>query len=339
MSNPKVSVLMSVHNGEKYLREAIESILNQTFKEFEFVIINDASTDNSLEIIKSYNDPRVRIINNPQNIGLTLSLNKGLKNVKGDYIARMDDDDISLPDRLKKQVAFMDQNPEIGVCGSWVKTIGETEGEIWKYPVEHEVIRCNLLFKSVLAHSSVIFRREFLNLYKLKYNPKFCQAQDYDLWIRCSNYFKLSNLAEPLVLYRLHNKQIGYVYSENQEVAANNIREYQLLKLGADMNEESLKLHNNISIGNLLLNEHFLNDADHWLRYLYELNSKYKIYKNSILTNVLEYYWFSTCYPFSFLGIWTWIKYIKSPLRKVNILSKNFLKFTFKCLLKVGSQV
>ena len=121
--NPKVTVLMPVYNCEKYLRESIESILNQTFKDFEFLIINDGSSDKSAEIVESYNDNRINFVQNEKNIGLAASLNRGLDIAKGEYIARMDADDISLPERLEKQVRFMETNPQIGICGQLDKNL------------------------------------------------------------------------------------------------------------------------------------------------------------------------------------------------------------------------
>ena len=118
MSHPKVTLLMSVFNGQSYLKEAIESILNQTFEDFEFLIINDASKDNSLRIIQSFDDSRIKLVHNSDNIGLTKSLNKGIDLAKGEFIARMDCDDISLPERLSMQVSFIDKNPDIGILSS-----------------------------------------------------------------------------------------------------------------------------------------------------------------------------------------------------------------------------
>ena len=124
MAAPKISVLMSVFNGERYLIKAIDSILNQTFKDFEFIIIDDGSMDSSNAIIRSFDDPRVRLIENEKNIGLTKSLKKGIDLCRGEYIARMDGDDISLPERLKKQVEFMDHNRGVGISGTWKRSIG-----------------------------------------------------------------------------------------------------------------------------------------------------------------------------------------------------------------------
>jgi glycosyltransferase involved in cell wall biosynthesis len=126
--NPKLSVIMSVHNGEKYLREAIESILNQTFTDFKFIIINDGSTDNSLAIIRSYDDKRIRILNNGTNIGLTKSLNKALKQAKGKYIARQDADDVSLPDRFEAQLKYFVQYPEVALLGTSTYIINQEGG-------------------------------------------------------------------------------------------------------------------------------------------------------------------------------------------------------------------
>ncbi|HKQ33129.1 MAG TPA: glycosyltransferase family A protein, partial [Thermodesulfobacteriota bacterium] len=116
---PKVTVLMTVYNGEKFLNEAIDGILNQTFRDFEFLIINDGSTDGSREIIKSYKDPRINLVDNESNIGLTASLNRGLSLAGGEYIARQDADDISLPERLEKQISILERNPDIALLGSW----------------------------------------------------------------------------------------------------------------------------------------------------------------------------------------------------------------------------
>ena len=115
---------MTVHNGEKHLSEAIDGILNQTFKDFEFLVIDDGSTDGSADIIQSYKDVRIRFISNGKNLSVPVSLNMGLNLARGEYIARMDCDDISLPQRLEKQVQFMDANPEVGVCGTWLETFG-----------------------------------------------------------------------------------------------------------------------------------------------------------------------------------------------------------------------
>ena len=164
MGNPKVTVLMPVYNGEIYLAEAIESILNQTFADFEFLIIDDGSTDNTWGILSSYNDNRIRLTRNPKNVGLIESLNNALTLAIGHYIARIDADDISLPKRLEKQKEFLDKNLEIALVGSWVEIIDRQGKRIGyqKFLWDDSLIRWQLLFKTTFAHSAIMARRDVL---------------------------------------------------------------------------------------------------------------------------------------------------------------------------------
>lgn len=203
MKDSKVTVLMSVYNGEKYLREAIDSILNQTFRNFEFLIINDGSTDRTAEILESYNDPRIKIINNERNMGLTKSLNKGLKMARGEYIARMDADDISEPNRLKKQVEFLDMHPSIGVVGINSYIIDESGNILTKMerPTSHEKIIAKILGENQMVHGSLMMRKKLLET-RGYYDEEFVLAQDYELLLRLSSITKLANLSEQLHRWR-----------------------------------------------------------------------------------------------------------------------------------------
>jgi len=208
--DPKVTVLMSVYNGETYLCEAIDSILNQTLTNFEFLIIDDASTDRTLKILQSYEDPRIQLIRNCENLGLTKSLNKGIKLAKGEYIARMDADDISYPQRLEKQLFFLERNPDIGVLGTWTLNIDETGKSVGseKFPVYPETIKISIIFGYSLAHPSVMMRKNILNLVG-GYDENIRYAQDYDLWIRCLKITKISNYPDILLKYRIHLTKIS----------------------------------------------------------------------------------------------------------------------------------
>jgi len=218
MNDPLVTVLMSVYNGEKYLSEAIESILNQTYKNFEFLIINDGSTDKTMEILQSYHDSRIKIIDNKNNIGLTKSLNKGLSMAKGEYIARMDADDISLPERLERQVQYMDVHPDIGVFGTWIKYIDENgtpQGD-WRMITSPGLIGWHLFFGTCLAHPSVIMRRDVVEQVGFYCSEALC-AQDYDLWIRISAITKLANIPEILLQRRVVEDGICSRHFQTQE--------------------------------------------------------------------------------------------------------------------------
>jgi glycosyltransferase involved in cell wall biosynthesis len=204
--DPKVTILMPVYNGEKYIREAIESILSQTFTDFEFLIIDDGSTDQSAVVISSYNDPRIRLVNNERNLGLVHTLNRGLELARGELIARMDSDDISLPDRIRKQVELMNGQPEVGVCGCWIEWLDREV--IMDYPVNDPEIKRNLTFTCPLAHPTVMMRADLVKRYNVRYDPEYQHAEDYELWSRLSLITNFANIPEVLLRYRIHENQI-----------------------------------------------------------------------------------------------------------------------------------
>lgn len=213
---PKISVLMPVYNTKAaYLKESIESILNQTFSDFEFIIINDGSENNAEEVILSYTDKRIRYIKNKENIGLIKTLNKGLRESKGEYIARMDSDDIALPERFIKQVEFMNENLNVGVSGTWLKTFGdELKTRIEKYPSSCEEIKVKMLFSCPIAHPTAFIRKSLFVKYNLFYSEDYVHAEDYELWSRANKYFDFANIPESLVQYRCHKNQISQVFLE-----------------------------------------------------------------------------------------------------------------------------
>jgi len=183
----KVSVVMSVYNGARYLREAIDSILGQTFRDFEFIIINDGSTDVTRDIILSYDDPCIHLIENETNLGLPVSLNKGIRVARGEYIARQDADDVSLPERLERQVNTLDAHSSVGVVGCWWQRI-DLDGRIFdviKVPPEGEVLLQRMLNSGLnpSAHGSVMIRKEMINGVGA-YDERFWFTQDFDLWLR-----------------------------------------------------------------------------------------------------------------------------------------------------------
>ncbi|HAT4122599.1 glycosyltransferase family 2 protein [Clostridium perfringens] len=207
MSNVLVSVVMSVYNGEKYLKEAIESILNQTYKNIEFIIIDDGSTDESLNIIKEYLvDNRVKLLENVSNKGLIYSLNKGIEESKGKYIIRMDCDDISNLNRIEKQVKYMEKNNQTILLGSSVNFILEGIPLLKKKILsqgDYEKIKIITMFQSTFSHPSIILRREYLIKNNLRYEEKYKNAEDYGLWTNIIPYANVSNLKESLLNYRV----------------------------------------------------------------------------------------------------------------------------------------
>lgn len=220
-----ISVIMSVYNTEeKYLRTAIESILNQTYQYFEFLIIDDCSESACSKVLYSYTDPRIRIIRNETNLGLTKSLNILLDQARGDYIARMDADDICFPERLEKQLAYMERHTDIDVLAT--STVIYEKGrpivfsDIYReYDQERNRVRLSLANIS-FPHPTVMFRSAFLNDWNLRYDETIRKAQDYNMWVRCAQHGNLFVLQEPLMILRVHENQISANAADQQRCAA-----------------------------------------------------------------------------------------------------------------------
>ncbi len=207
--NPKISVLMPVYNGEKYLRESIDSVLSQTFSDFELIIVNDGSYDTSLDIIQSYKDKRIRLINNRINVGLIKSLNIGLIQCGGTYTARLDQDDIALPKRFEIQYAFMEKHADIDIVGSWTECIspyGE-KIKITRNPENKNVIKYELIFNNIMFHSSIFFRTETIRK-NGGYSEDFLHSEDYEMYSRPGKELRCANIPQVLFKLRLHNESI-----------------------------------------------------------------------------------------------------------------------------------
>jgi len=202
---------MAVHNASAFVAKALDSILRQSFGDFEFLIVDDGSDDDSIAIVESYDDSRVRLERNDRNIGLTCSLNRGLALARGRYIARMDADDVSLAERFAKQVTFLEDHSQVGVLGTGFQLI-DGEGTIDRqhhcFPEDHRLLRWLLCFENPLVHSSVMIRRETLQAAG-GYAEHMVTSQDYELWCRLSETTELANLSEVLVRLRKHADSVS----------------------------------------------------------------------------------------------------------------------------------
>ena len=217
MKTPKISVVMTAYNAENHIGQAIESILNQTFANFEFIIINDGSTDSTAEMISSFVDSRIQFINNKRNQGLTAMLNQGFDLAKGEYIARMDADDISLPERFAKQVAFMDANPDTGVLGTWFQNFGADDA-ICEHIANVSIL--DLLQGCQICHPSAMLRKSMFDKHDLRYSLECLTAQDYELWSRAVRVMKIANLQEVLLRYRWHETNVSIKRMNSQKSTA-----------------------------------------------------------------------------------------------------------------------
>ncbi len=204
----KLAVLMPTYNCAQYLQESIDSILNQTYSDFDFYVYDDCSTDATSQIISNYTDKRIFYIKNAENRGIAKTLNLGLETLLPhyEYIARMDADDWSFPERFEKQLDFMDKNTEIvmsGTQGYWLKNIGQYPVSAWEYSINNEYIKVALLFSASFGHSSVVFRSAFFKHNNLRYSQEIKTCEDWDLWTRVSQLGKIANLSQFLMKYRI----------------------------------------------------------------------------------------------------------------------------------------
>lgn len=243
--NPLISVILPVFNAERFLRQAVDSVLNQNFKNFELIIINDGSSDASEDIIRSYLDDRIVIINNEVNLGLIKSLNKGVEIAKGKYIARMDADDVCMPMRLKKQYDFLERNNSVDICGTWAYLIdryGIRNGRI-KNPCGQALISCLLFFTCPILHPSVMGRSDIFR--KFKYDEKAVHIEDFELWNRMSRSgVGFDNIPEFLMEYRWHDTNISVLNAQWQMEMKNAILHSQVEELvGRGVSEEEMMLH------------------------------------------------------------------------------------------------
>ncbi len=230
---PAISVLMTVYNGEAYLKEAIESVLAQTFKDFEFIIVDDASTDMTPDIVQGYKDPRIVYLRNKVNLGQTPSLNFGLARCRGKYLARLDADDSSYPDRFQKQFDFLEKHPDIAVLGGWCRDISP-QGKplrIHKTPTDSFEIKCILSASGDLTtwsvnHTTVMIRVDVLKavgLYDAEKGKGHGYPQDYELWSRLSPHYEFANLPVVLAKYRVLHSSDSRLHTDRQIKAREDI--------------------------------------------------------------------------------------------------------------------
>ena len=313
---------MPVYNAAKYLNETINSVLNQTFDDFEFLIIDDGSTDNSVEILYSHNDPRIKILINEKNIGYVKTLNKLIDLSKGEYIARQDNDDLSLPDRIEKQVFFLNTNKDVGVCGTNAFTFG-TKTKMTRLPITDDEIRAYMIINTPFIHPSIMYRKSIFDVLKIgKYNEDLCPAEDYAMWFEISKKTKLANLPEPLLKYRWHDTNTSQLKKNIQIEKANNIRKEILdYTLSYQISTEESQLFEIISNPNLA-NEKDLKSVEETFTKILEKNSVIGYYNDSAITNLFFYFWTKIFFKSQNIALST----------KFSIYFKSSL-FNFGCLL------
>jgi glycosyltransferase involved in cell wall biosynthesis len=295
-----VSIIMGVYNAELFLHETINSILVQSHTNFELVIINDKSTDGSMDIISSFSDKRIRVFTNDSNLGLSASLNKAIAYCKGKYFLRMDADDICFPNRVSEQVNFMENNPLIGISGTSYTYIGNTN-LLTRFKVERallntEHIKARLIFGTALLHPSVIFRGSLIRKLDYVYDESYRTAQDYELWTRLILSINISNLDKPLLKYRLSNSQSTVTSNVERYSNCKKIQfEYLKNLLKRDPRDSEMELHSLINECNAKLTLRELEEVSNWLIYLVAASQTSDCFSSLYVQKECAIVWANSC--------------------------------------------
>jgi glycosyltransferase involved in cell wall biosynthesis len=295
MNTPLLSIVMPVYNTEKFIKETINSLLNQTFKDFELLIVDDASTDNSIEIIKSFIDERIKIFTNDKNRGIVYSRNRGNSLACGKYIAPFDADDIALPDKFEKQITYMEKHTEFGMIGSWAKLIDENgifKNVNWKLSASAKQIPAILLFRAYFIQSAVVFKKNVLQAYS--YTEGYAPSEDYKLYYDISCKYKTYNYPEYLTLYRIHKNSI--TQSKKLLCKESELKLYQYIykPLGIEIDDKKYEVLLNIKNHESLQINHLKNIEEFLLLILHQ-NLKHKIYENKQLKKEIMNRWIKVC--------------------------------------------
>jgi glycosyltransferase involved in cell wall biosynthesis len=323
MTTSLVSILLPVHNGAMYLSDAIKSILQQTVRNFEFVIINDCSTDESLDIINSFSDPRFLVINMDKKGGICKALNLGITQSRGRYIARMDADDICYPQRLQRQAEFLDHYQQIGFCGSWVKRFGENQlPQILSRPVSFQRIRAFSVFDNPMVHSSVMIRRDVLCKLTHWYKEEFAGAEDYEFWTRLMEITECRNLPEVLLDYRIHPQSVTLLKAKTMDSLACRIVKKELHKLGIIASDQEVLQHRLWSTGRLNKEDGGYNQierAESWLKRLLTANLKSQEHDMHAFLWAIREIWYALCYQWQASGHHILHRFIQSSIGRSDI--------------------
>lgn len=292
-NNPLVSVTIPLYNGGKYIKKTIESVLTQNYKHFELIIVNDGSTDDSKDIILSFTDSRIRFFENDRNSGIVKTRNKGLSEARGKYIAILDADDISLPDRLQKQVEFLETHPDHGLCGTYYEVI-DSNGNLKvriQVPVNFDDIRTFLLFNTCFCHSSVMVRRDLVE--EKMFTEGFDIIEDFEMAYRLSQITRLANLPDFVTQYRIHGKN-QTIKNPDHVLNLRKKMDFRILSdLQIPFTENELILHSNFINSNFsyfTTNEQF-QQLEKWLLKLYTLLEEKFEYNAKVIERIFIKRW------------------------------------------------
>lgn len=341
MNQPLVSILMPCYNVEKYVEESLNSILNQTYRNMEIVVINDCSTDSTGEILErmAQQDSRIRLISNEENLKLIKTLNKGIKLCKGDYIARMDADDISLPARIEKEVRFLESHKDHDIVSTQFYAFrSENPGKRDRHysPLHDNELRAYLLFKSGICHPAVMIRKRVFTELGLSFGEEYLHVEDYALWSEAIYKTKIANLSEALLLYRVHKHQVSSLHEDLQTENKKRVFKIHCRHLGLPMTDDFLDIYASVAEA---VPSHssmtYLDKCEDFMLSLISLNEEKAFCNAAYLKRLLSVHWLRLCAN-SQLGLKVLKRLKASPLYiEANYSSRDFAVLYTKCTFKL----
>lgn len=341
MSSPLVSVLMPCYNAEKYVEESLHSILTQTYQNLEVIAINDCSGDNTLAILNrmAQKDSRIKVIDNEENLKLIKTLNKGIALCNGDYIARMDADDISLPTRIEKEVDFLEKNKDHDIVSTLFyafRSESPNKKDFHHSPLHDEELRAYMLFKSGICHPAVMIRKRVFTELGLSFGSEYLHVEDYALWSEAIYKTKLANIGEALLLYRVHDYQVSSLNEELQIENKKKVFKIHCKHLELPVTEEYIDIYASVAEA---VPSHssfdYLDRCEDFMLSLIKLNDEKPFCSKEYLKQLLSIHWLRLCAN-SRLGLKVLGKLKKSPLFvKENYTTRDFVILYTKCIFKL----
>lgn len=315
-----MTVLMAVYNGQEFVRKSLESVLNQTYGDFEFLIINDASTDETVSLIKAYDDPRIRLENNAKNLGLASTLNRGLDMIDTEFVTRMDSDDICHPRRFEWQVSFMEEHPTCGISGTWARSFGlPGQRATLRYPELPDEARVCQFFGSPVAHPTIILRKALLDRHQLRYDPLFSRTEDFDLCVRASEFFDIRNMPRVAFYYRRHLQSVTVRNETEMLGQVRKIVARQLERIGLAPSDTELDLHCRPCLGRGAQTPDELIAAEEWFHKLDRILRKSGRFTPAALDKGVGRQWFLFCRNSACLGTSALRAFLRSKNKHISI--------------------
>jgi glycosyltransferase involved in cell wall biosynthesis len=329
---PKVSVVLPVYNVAAHIQQTIESLLRQTFTDFELLVLDDCSTDDTVAKVSAIADPRLRLIRNPHNLGRAGTDNAALEHVKGEYLAKMDGDDICHPERLAKQVAFLDQHPAVNVVGSFMQNFG-ADTYLNRYPADPADAQVLTLFTLPTGNPPMMLRASLFKEQGLRYDAKLRQTEDYDFCARYIRQLTIATIQEPLVQYRVPVRTQKHAILSERENVSDQVREQLLRTWGISFTARELHVYNTIAMLERPPGDVTLAEAEAWLRKLLAFNEQQPLFEPAALRRGLGERWFEVCYTYPQPRLGALRQFKRSPLAAHHaVAGQQYLKFLVKAL-------